>query len=368
MLYSRVRLRIHILKKDLARRKQLAETGQSVSSETNLPQNRDASEKFWELWRAAEARNWVDFTQWTATDFLASTGTLSEPKTETAKQRVERKKRRMADDPEYAATQRKKELDKRRARKSKQQENKTAIAKTAASKSAPAAAPSQKREHGGIYDPQMPELQPPTGIRSDKDLTNWCTFSAPATLPRGNKIPAAARTSSDARARETELSGAVEGSAGGRNPGASSSSSSWMNQPVADPARPAEDEDEDDQPATGDDEGDDIVLSDDSEGYMDNSLHIGHTLAEALNLKMSADNALQKSVDERSEAEDAPPWTIDSYVEEVQEARKEKDAVLGVPVMAVVPVEAIVNQKPSPQEVKETSEVQIDGTIHWESS
>ena len=102
-MYSRVRLRIHLLKKDVKRLSEKAEalaSGAELSRDTTRPADKKANPEFWKAWEQAESRNWSELQKWQATLYLAQ-NELKEPKVETNKARTDRRKRRMEEDPEY---------------------------------------------------------------------------------------------------------------------------------------------------------------------------------------------------------------------------------------------------------------------------
>ena len=113
-LYSRVRLRLHLLKKDIRRRQETADAGgtQAAGREHVLREDKNKNETFWKKWQEAEDRDWNELQSWQATDYL-QTSHLREPKPEAKGARNRRKKKQMENDPEH----REKVKQKRKQRK-----------------------------------------------------------------------------------------------------------------------------------------------------------------------------------------------------------------------------------------------------------
>ena len=84
--------------------------------DTARPSDGNENRDFWHAWNKAEARNWNELQEWSTTDYLRP-GKLREPKPETNKARLDRRKRRMQEDPAYHEAMKTKERQKRQDRK-----------------------------------------------------------------------------------------------------------------------------------------------------------------------------------------------------------------------------------------------------------
>ena len=119
LFYSRIRLRTHILKKDIKRREVKAAAilaGEIGTRDTTRPSDQNENQDFWHAWNKAEARDWNELQEWSSTNYLRP-GKLREPKPETNKARQDRRKRRMQEDPAYHEAVKAKEKQKRQDRK-----------------------------------------------------------------------------------------------------------------------------------------------------------------------------------------------------------------------------------------------------------
>ena len=130
LLYTRIRLRTHILKKDIRRREAKATAiaaGEASVRDTTRPADGNENKEFWHAWNKAEARDWNELQEWSSTPYLVP-GKLREPKEESNKARSDRKKRRMQEDPAYNETVKAKEKQKRQDRKKRSKAKKAGAA------------------------------------------------------------------------------------------------------------------------------------------------------------------------------------------------------------------------------------------------